>query len=91
MGFNSHPAVGQAKTGAAFSSHLSWDLAEPVEDFLEIVLGDADSGIGHLHEHETGLPGARLDLDAAAVAVELHGVRKEVHEHLKDLVAIAAH
>ncbi len=81
---------GEAEAGAAvLAGGRAVHLVEDVEDALEVLVGDADAGVGHVERD----PARRLEPRRSTVIVppagrELHRVRAEVHEALAELVAV---
>ena len=87
-------ADGEAEAAAAVGAGVGIvDLAEGLEDFLLLVLGDADAGIRDLEAEPDVVAGHFDGLDAAddlAAVGEFDGVCEEIDEDLAGAVGIAA-
>ena len=82
-------ADGKAETGAAFLAGVGGlDLAEAVEDAVELVDGDAAALVGDA-QGEGGRRGLDGDADEARNGGKLDGVREQVGEDLEDAVGVA--
>src|SRR2546428_2104654 len=67
------------------------DLVEALEDLLERVLGNADTGIGDVHLEEPSPALARGEGDPSSLRVELDRVGQKIDQDLPDLHAVTAH
>ncbi len=81
---------GQAEAGAAVApGGPRVDLAKGFEDVVELVLLDADTGVGDLEQHARTVVGIKSGGDGHFAPLgELDGIADQVDQHLLELVGV---